>query len=72
MNAEREQTNPMLIGKRQLAALLNIGLSTIERYHSIGWVPRGVRIGNALRWRLDEIREWVADGCPRPSKCPPR
>jgi len=29
-----------------------------------GKLPRPLKIGGAVRWRLDEIRAWLAAGCP--------
>lgn len=56
---------PVLIGKRDAARMLGLGISTLERYILCGWVPKPVKIGNALRWRIDELREWINAGCPK-------
>jgi predicted DNA-binding transcriptional regulator AlpA len=63
--ARKKEIEPALIGKRECARLLGIGVSTLERYHAIGWVPRGILVGNALRWRLQELRDWIDAGAPR-------
>lgn len=61
-----EAPERLLLDKHAAAALLGIGVSTLWRYVSLGWVPRPVRIGNAVRWRKDLLLEWINDGCPRP------
>ncbi len=61
-----ERPAPMLIAAEELAALLNISKRTLWRLRSAGALPSPVQLGAAVRWRLDEIRKWIADGCPRP------
>jgi predicted DNA-binding transcriptional regulator AlpA len=55
---------PMLICAEDVARLLNMSMRTIWRMRSAGDIPPPVRIGCAVRWNLDEIRAWIADGCP--------
>jgi predicted DNA-binding transcriptional regulator AlpA len=68
MNATGNTTTddaPLLIGKQQAARMCGLSRSTWDTYRAAGWVPPGVRIGNVLRWRVDELREWIEAGCPR-------
>ena len=30
---------------------------------STGQLPEPMRLGGAVRWRLDEVKKWIADGC---------
>jgi predicted DNA-binding transcriptional regulator AlpA len=34
------------------------------RDHAAGRIPAPVRLGGRTLWRVQELREWVADGCP--------
>lgn len=54
---------PALITAAQLAEMLNVSVRTLWRLQSAHQVPEPVRLGAAVRWRLDEIRKWIADGC---------
>ncbi len=54
---------PALITAAQLAEMLNVSVRTLWRLRSAHQVPEPVRLGAAVRWRLDEIRKWIADGC---------
>jgi excisionase family DNA binding protein len=54
----------LLLNAREVAQLLNVSRSTIYALHSAGRIPLPVRLGRAVRWRADELREWVAAGCP--------
>ena len=54
---------PLLITAAELAKLLQVSTRTLWRLRSAGQLPEAVRLGGAVRWRLDEIKEWIADGC---------
>jgi predicted DNA-binding transcriptional regulator AlpA len=58
-------TSPLLLTARQAAELCGKSLRTWRSWDAAGWIPRPVRIGRSTLWRLDELREWVAAGCPR-------
>ncbi len=53
-----------LIAADQLAAMLDISTRTVWRLLSTGRMVQPIRIGGSVRWRLDEVREWIAKGCP--------
>jgi len=56
-----------LISASQLADLLSVSERTLYRLKSIGQLPVPIVLGGSVRWRLTEIREWIAQGCPRPA-----
>ena len=47
-----------------VAALLSLGSSTVWRHHAAGRIPAPIRIGRSVRWRRDELVEWIESGCP--------
>ncbi|MFH0983390.1 MAG: AlpA family phage regulatory protein [Planctomycetota bacterium] len=56
---------PMLVDARGLAGLLSLSRATVFAMHSQGKLPLPVRpTQRAPRWRVDEIRAWLAAGCP--------
>jgi predicted DNA-binding transcriptional regulator AlpA len=61
--ASDEIGQPLLITARKLAQLLEISPRTLWRLKSAGRLPAPVRLGGAVRWRLDEVRAWIAGGC---------
>ncbi len=67
MNGRDEQSNeqdrPLLITAAELARLLRVSTRTLWRLRSAGELPEAVRLGGAVRWRLDEIKKWIAGGC---------
>ena len=57
--------NVLLLTARQAATMCGKSLRTWRSWDAAGWIPRPVRIGRSTLWRADELREWVAVGCPR-------
>jgi predicted DNA-binding transcriptional regulator AlpA len=55
---------PLLVDRRELARLLSRSLASLDRDTAAGRVPRPLKIGASVRWKLSEIRAWVAAGCP--------
>ena len=55
-----------LISAVQLAVLLGISERTLYRLKSNGHLPKPILLGGSVRWRVDEIQAWIADGCPMP------
>jgi excisionase family DNA binding protein len=60
---------PLLLRAQELARLLNISLRTLWRLHSARALPQPMRLGAAVRWRMDEIKQWIAAGCPSLPEC---
>lgn len=59
-----EASEPFLITAAELARLLKISTRSLWRLQSAGSLPAPVRFGGTVRWRLDEVRNWIAEGCP--------
>ncbi len=55
---------PALITATELASLLRISTRSLWRMRSAGKIPMPLRLGGAVRWRLDEVQKWIAEGCP--------
>jgi excisionase family DNA binding protein len=63
-----ETGQPLLITARKLAQLLGVSTRTLWRLRSAGQLPEPMRLGGAVRWRFDEVREWIAGGCQRAAR----
>jgi len=50
-----------------VAKLLSISRSSWLKLRAAGRTPRPIRLGRRVLWRVDEIREWVRQGCPAQS-----
>jgi predicted DNA-binding transcriptional regulator AlpA len=61
----RATIEPELLTADQAAAMLSIHVSTLYKLKSGGRLPEPVRLSRGIvRWRAQELREWVAAGCP--------
>jgi prophage regulatory protein len=56
--------SPLVVGAKELATLLRIGLRTVRTMDAAGKLPKPVRIGGSVRWSLEEIKSWLAAGAP--------
>jgi predicted DNA-binding transcriptional regulator AlpA len=62
--AERPTADKLLADIESLSYMLDWSIRTTRRKHAAGLIPRPIRIAGAVRWRVSEIQEWVAVGCP--------
>jgi excisionase family DNA binding protein len=56
----------LLVSADELAKMLDVSERTIWRLLSGGKLPRPLRLGGSVRWRLAEVTTWIAEGCPVP------
>lgn len=49
----------------RVAELLDCSSRTVQRLSDSGRMPTPVKIGRLIRWRAEDIREWIESGCPR-------
>jgi prophage regulatory protein len=59
-------SEPLLVTSAEVARLLNVSTRTLWRQLSAGQIPSPVRFGGTVRWRVDELKKWIAEGCPPP------
>lgn len=56
---------PLLWTPDDLAAALQVSVRTLRRQELLGKIgPRPLTIGRAIRYRVDEVRRWIAAGVP--------
>lgn len=64
-NTEPKHVEPRLLPAKGVANLLGLGLTTFQRHRSLKLIgPLPIRIGGAVRWDREELKQWIAAGCP--------
>ena len=59
-----EMPTALLLRAPQAAALLSTSVRTWRTWNATGKVPRPIHIGRSAYWRPEELKAWVAAGCP--------
>ncbi len=54
----------ILISDREAAELLGISRTTWWSLFNSGRTPKEIRLGRRILWRLEELKDWVDEGCP--------
>jgi predicted DNA-binding transcriptional regulator AlpA len=55
---------PLLVRAPDAARLCGVSEATWHRLRSAGRTPAPVQLGGAVLWRVSELRDWCAAGCP--------
>jgi predicted DNA-binding transcriptional regulator AlpA len=55
---------PLLVRRREAARLCGLSPASWDRLVSAGLTPAPVRLGGAVLWSVEDLRAWVAAGCP--------
>lgn len=50
------QPRERLWGKSDIADLFGIGISTVDLWRRTGRIPKGLKVGKAVRWNPRDIR----------------
>lgn len=71
---ETSAVSPLLVSAKDAAAMCGKSVRTWWAWHAAGLIPSPVRVGRSVMWRVEELREWAAGGCPprnewNPSQC---
>ena len=55
---------PTLVDRKGVAAILGVGVRTVDRMNASEAIPTPIRIGRLVKWRRSEIIAWAAEECP--------
>ena len=58
------QQLPLLLTADAAARLCSTSLRVWRQWDAAGKIPQAIRIGRRPLWRLDELKAWIAAGCP--------
>jgi predicted DNA-binding transcriptional regulator AlpA len=57
-------TDKLVLTTSEAAAIFQKSVRTWRSWDAAGKIPKPMRIGRATYWRPEELRAWVAAGCP--------
>ena len=60
----KPKTAAKLLTVPEVAEICGIAPETVRRMTDRGAMPKPVRLGRAVRYRLSCLENWIADGCP--------
>ena len=61
-----DNDSPLLVPVGTVAKLMQVSTRTVWRMLSAQEFIQPRRIGRVVRWHLEELKAWIARGCPRP------
>jgi predicted DNA-binding transcriptional regulator AlpA len=62
------EPEPLAIDAADVGKLLGVSERHVWSMNSRGRLPRPIRLGRAVRWRVAELQAWLAAGCPERSR----
>jgi excisionase family DNA binding protein len=63
-NAPTTTADKLLLSVDETAAMIGVHKTHLYALHNSGKLPLPVRLGRRTLWRADELKAWVAAGCP--------
>ena len=67
---KKNTSTPLLLKAGQAALLLNVGRTLFYSMHCSGQLgPPPIRLGRRTLWQREELKRWVAAGCPPRDQC---
>lgn len=64
----RIEMEPLAVPAIEAARLCGVSVAMWWKMKNSARCPAPVRIGRRLLWRVDELRQWMAQGCPPASR----
>lgn len=58
----------ILLTAKQVAVALQVSTRTLWRMLASGQLIKPLKIGRSVRWRKQELLEWIGKGCPQRSE----
>jgi predicted DNA-binding transcriptional regulator AlpA len=59
-----DQRQPLLVAAKDACQLAGVSPATWWRLRAADKIPAPVRLGGRVLWRVEELKAWIAAGCP--------
>lgn len=66
--ATEDRQPAALLDVQAVAALLSCSTRHVYRLADAGRMPPPVKLGALVRWKIQSLEEWLAEGCPSSRK----
>ena len=63
MRNEQLLVSNQLLTAEEVANILQVPVATIHAWRYRGKGPTGLKVGRHLRFRYEDVMEWIDDGC---------
>jgi hypothetical protein len=61
LQAEIGKSNDLrFFNEHQLAAMLNISVATLRRWRLLGYGPKFIKLGAAVRYQIKDVNLWLS------------
>jgi len=54
----------LFVSAKELSLMLGISVRQIWRLRATGQLPKPIYLGSSVKWKINEIAEWVESNCP--------
>ncbi len=61
---EAVATRKRLGDVKAVKEMLSVSCEHVRRLNDRGAMPKAIRLGRSIRWDLNAVESWIADGCP--------
>ena len=62
--AKPDRLPQLAVDAKAVGAMLGLSVRTIRSMDAAGQLPRPIRLNGSVRWRVSELRAWLAAGAP--------
>jgi prophage regulatory protein len=63
-SAKDAMADNLVLTAAEAAAMFQKSVRTWRTWDAAGKIPKPIRVGRAMYWRPEELKAWVAAGCP--------
>ena len=61
---KRTEQNIQLLTAKDAAKICRLSKRSWFRLSAAGRIPKAVKIGGSVRWKLSDVEQWLEMGCP--------
>lgn len=63
--AMNKTVQPVFYTIKEVSTLLGVSARSVLRLSDGKHMPRVIRVGSLLRWKREDVDDWIEKGCPK-------